>query len=84
MANPSVGRVIETIEAIPECRARFEQGAALSPEQQAGSHLFSGKACCCGCHLVGPEWALFTDNHLHNVALTAPRMHDGSSHSCGR
>jgi cytochrome c peroxidase len=116
MGNPSVGRVIETIAAIPEYRQRFEQAFdgrppsmetvgmalasyerllvsanspfdrwyygeqadALSPQQQDGFRLFTGKAGCSGCHLVGPEWALFTDNQLHNTGIGYRRSMSGT------
>ncbi len=42
---------------------------ALSDEQQAGFRLFTGKANCSNCHLVTPEWSLFTDNLLHNTGI---------------
>jgi len=107
MGNPSVGRVIEQIRAIPEYPPRFEQAFpgqaismetvgqalasyervlvsansafdrwhytgeedALTGEQRAGFRLFTGKAGCSACHLVGEEWALFTDNQLHNTGI---------------
>ena len=116
MGNPSVGRVIATIEALPEYRERFEQAFdgrrpsmetlgmalaayerllvsgnspfdrwyygkqpdAMSPQQQAGFRLFSGKAGCTGCHLVGPEWALFTDSRMHNTGIGYRRSMAGT------
>jgi cytochrome c peroxidase len=42
---------------------------ALSDEQKAGFDLFTGKAGCSACHLVNPEWALFTDNRMHNTGV---------------
>lgn len=42
---------------------------AMNAEQQAGFRLFSGKAGCLACHLVGKEWALFTDNRMHNTGI---------------
>ena len=46
---------------------RFINGdrTALSAEQQAGMHLFRGKANCTACH-VGPN---FTDERLHNTGV---------------
>lgn len=42
---------------------------ALSAEQKAGFRLFTGKANCSNCHLVAPQWSLFTDNLLHNTGI---------------
>ena len=42
---------------------------ALNTGQQAGFRLFTGKAGCSGCHLVGKDWALLTDNRLHNTGI---------------
>jgi cytochrome c peroxidase len=107
MGNPSVGRVIEQIRAIPEYPAQFEQAFpgrgismetlgqalasyqrvlvsansvfdrwhygkeedAMDAEQQAGFRLFTGKAGCSGCHLVGGDSALFTDRQMHNTGI---------------
>lgn len=42
---------------------------AMTNEQIAGFKLFNGKAGCSGCHLVGKDWALFTDSQLHNTGI---------------
>lgn len=42
---------------------------ALSADEQAGFRLFTGKAGCSSCHQIGPDWALFTDNELHNTGI---------------
>ena len=42
---------------------------AMTTEQVAGFQLFTGKAGCSGCHLVGTEWALFSDNQMHNTGI---------------
>ena len=42
---------------------------AMNTEQVAGFQLFTGKAGCSGCHLVGTEWALFSDNQMHNTGI---------------
>lgn len=49
-------------------RWRFggEEGA-LSPDEQRGFALFSGKAGCSTCHRLEPNWALFTDGKLHDT-----------------
>ncbi len=40
---------------------------ALSQHEIAGYQLFVGKAACASCHLIGQDYALFTDNQLHNT-----------------
>ena len=40
---------------------------ALNEQEKAGFELFTGKAQCSACHLVNDEYALFTDNQLHNT-----------------
>ena len=42
---------------------------AMSEEQKAGFKLFSGKAGCSGCHHVNEQYALFSDNLLHNTGI---------------
>ena len=39
----------------------------LDAEEEAGFKLFTGKAGCSACHLVNDQYALFTDNQLHNT-----------------
>jgi cytochrome c peroxidase len=45
------------------------QADAMSPDEQAGFGLFTGKAGCSACHLVGDDWAVFTDNGMHNTGV---------------
>jgi cytochrome c peroxidase len=42
---------------------------ALRDEAVQGFRLFGGKAGCTGCHLVGPNSALFSDGRLHNTGI---------------
>lgn len=42
---------------------------ALSESARRGFELFTGKAGCAACHLVGQDSALFMDNQLHNTGL---------------
>ena len=42
---------------------------ALSVEAQRGYELFTGKAGCASCHTINKEFALFTDNRLHNTGI---------------
>ncbi|TFH26492.1 MAG: photosynthetic protein synthase I, partial [Myxococcales bacterium] len=107
MGNPSVGFVIDTINALPDYRGRFEavfdglapsmetlgralaayertlvsgssafdrwryggEEGALDREAQEGFVLFTGKAKCGACHLVGDRTALFTDQSLHDTGI---------------
>ncbi len=43
--------------------------AALTEEQKRGFKLFTGQAGCSGCHLVGDQSALFTDNKFHATGI---------------
>lgn len=40
---------------------------ALSPAQKRGFELFTGKADCAGCHPIGDDHALFTDQAFHDT-----------------
>lgn len=42
---------------------------AISSQAKRGFKLFMGKAHCVGCHSVNEEYALFTDNQLHNTGI---------------
>lgn len=42
---------------------------ALTDQEKAGFGLFSGKARCANCHQVTRDWALMTDNQLHNTGI---------------
>lgn len=41
----------------------------MSESAKRGFKLFTGKAGCFSCHLIGEKYALFTDNQLHNTGL---------------
>jgi len=47
---------------------------ALSPSAQRGFALFTGKAGCASCHIIGDEYALFTDNAFHNVMADSGQL----------
>jgi cytochrome c peroxidase len=49
-----------------------EKGALSRPAIQ-GYRLFTGKAGCAVCHPVGKDYALFTDQALHNTGTGAAR-----------
>lgn len=42
---------------------------AVSPEVKRGYRLFTTKAGCVSCHSIAENYALFTDNELHNTGL---------------
>lgn len=42
---------------------------ALTAEEQAGFRLFSGRAGCSACHIMGERHALFMDNRFHNTGV---------------
>jgi cytochrome c peroxidase len=42
---------------------------ALSEAQKRGLGLFSGKAECAGCHVIGGSTALFTDHLFHDTGI---------------
>ena len=49
---------------------------ALDAKAQHGLQLFTGKAGCSQCHIIDKEYALFTDNKLHNTGIGyADAMH---------
>ncbi|MCW8930703.1 MAG: SCO family protein [Gammaproteobacteria bacterium] len=44
-----------------------QKKGAISSEAQRGFKLFTGKAGCTSCHRIEKDYALFTDNQLHNT-----------------
>lgn len=46
-----------------------KQAEALNSEAKQGFELFNGKAGCSQCHTIEKNYALFTDNQLHNTGL---------------
>ncbi|ALG68148.1 cytochrome c peroxidase [Beggiatoa leptomitoformis] len=47
----------------------IKQSNALSTTAQQGFTLFTGKAGCATCHLIAHDYALFTDQQLHDTGL---------------
>ena len=43
--------------------------AALDARERRGFELFTGRARCAACHLVGASHALFTDQRFHNTGV---------------
>ena len=75
---PAVGAALAAYERSllsadsPFDRWRYGGDAtALSPQAQRGYALFVGRAGCAGCHLIGEQYALFTDQALHNTGVGA-------------
>jgi cytochrome c peroxidase len=46
-----------------------KEQTALSREARLGFELFTGKAGCTGCHTIGEDHALFTDQLMHNTGV---------------
>lgn len=46
-----------------------KQDDAVSEQVKRGFELFSSKGACNICHLINEDYALFTDNKLHNTGL---------------
>ncbi len=70
----TVGMALASYQrALNSGNSRFDQWYygddkdALNADEIAGFKLFTGKAGCSACHLVGEDYALFTDNKLHNT-----------------
>ena len=42
---------------------------AISADAKKGFEIFSGKGQCVTCHIVGEDFALFTDEKLHNTGI---------------
>lgn len=57
--------------------AKEEQ--ALSASAQNGFRLFTGKAQCVACHSIAEDYALFTDNKLHNTGIGYQRAMNKSA-----
>lgn len=80
----TIGQAIASYErTLVSGNSRFDrwyygkQPDALSPLEQAGFRLFTGKAECAACHTIGKKYALFTDNQFHNTGI-------GWFHSIGK
>ena len=69
MALASYQRVLNSADS-PFDRWYFaKQADALSPTAQRGFALFTGKAGCSACHTLTAEYALFSDQQLHNTGV---------------
>lgn len=69
MALSSYQRTLNSADS-PFDRWHFaKQEDAVSDQVKRGYELFNGKAKCSACHLMHENYALFTDNQLHNTGL---------------
>ncbi len=72
----TVGQAIASYErSLLSANAPFDRWrygkdeATLGPEAKTGFALFSGKARCATCHLIGERTALFTDQDFHDTGI---------------
>jgi cytochrome c peroxidase len=72
----TVGDALAAYEAtLLDGNTRFDrwhyggQRDALTSREQEGFALFTGKAGCGQCHLIGPRHALFSDGNWHNTGI---------------
>lgn len=70
----TVGEALASYQStLNSANSRFDrwyfgkQEDALSEDEEAGFALFTGKAKCSSCHLINEDYALFTDNQMHNT-----------------
>ncbi len=70
----TVGEALSSYQrTLNSANSRFDQWYyakqedALTEDEKAGFALFTGKGKCSACHLINEEYALFTDNLLHNT-----------------
>ncbi|MGZ8192396.1 MAG: cytochrome c peroxidase [Methylobacter sp.] len=54
---------------------------ALDDKAQHGFQLFNGKANCSGCHTITSNYAVFTDNNLHNTGIGYAEAMGKTDHS---
>ena len=46
-----------------------KDSSAISKQAKKGFELFTGKGQCISCHLIQKDYALFTDERLHNTGI---------------
>lgn len=67
MAFASYQRVLNSANSRFDRWYYGKQNDALNDDEKSGFELFTGKAQCSACHLIGEDYALFTDQQLHNT-----------------
>ncbi|MDT8424856.1 MAG: cytochrome c peroxidase [Methyloprofundus sp.] len=72
----NVGQAIASYErSLNSANSAFDrwffakQSDAVSDVVKRGYQLFTGKAGCSACHALNEDFALFTDNQLHNTGI---------------
>ena len=72
----TIGQAIATYErSLLSANSAFDRwryggdAQAMTAQQIRGFRLFTGKAQCFSCHVVGTQSALFTDNGFHNTGI---------------
>jgi cytochrome c peroxidase len=86
--TPTMARVGEALQAFERslvaAGSRFDQwfygkrADALTRREQSGFRLFTGKARCSSCHLVGATDSLFTDERYHATGASLRPPKDGT------
>ncbi len=56
-----------------------KQAGAMPDAAKRGFKLFTGKAGCVACHVINDDFAVFTDNKLHNTGVGFAASMDRSS-----
>jgi cytochrome c peroxidase len=46
-----------------------KERGAISRDAKKGFEIFTGKGACVTCHTIGEDYALFTDEQLHNTGI---------------
>lgn len=85
--TPGMAQVGEALQAFERslvaAGSRFDQwfyggrGDAMTPREQAGFSLFTGKARCSTCHVIGNDGSLFTDERYHATGASLRAPQDG-------
>jgi cytochrome c peroxidase len=86
--TPTMARVGDALQAFERSLvaggSRFDQwlyagrSEALTPREQGGFRLFTGKARCSTCHRVGPADSLFTDERYHATGASLQPPESGT------
>lgn len=72
----TIGQAIATYQrTLISANSRFDrwyfrkESNALMKEEERGFRLFTGKANCVQCHIIGGEYALFLDHSFHDTGV---------------
>lgn len=69
MALASYQRVLVSADTPFDRWYYGNQANSLSTEAKQGFKLFTGKAGCVACHTIDEQYALFSDDQLHNTGI---------------